>query len=297
MSNLWSAQAKLSNNDAGSNSEFGYSVDLDLNEVVIGAIGYNFDAGNSYIYNRLDGVWYLKWVITAVDHQNDDWFGYAAVIQGRHVIVSAPSNDDNGFIDSGSIYYVPNVDVPTSAPSLSTRPSSLPSNEPSSYPSTGMPSSSPVTSCPSRMPVTSRPSSSPSAVPTVVPTTSVNNILSVVGNDSKMIFIISIIAAVLGMALGMFSFLHICAFIRSKCGDMNISARNQPVVAEVEVISHIPASPSNSMRINIASVHAIEYRTSTSRKKNKRKASSDNVAQVLPFATHIADYVPVAESV
>lgn len=47
------------------------------------------------------GLWELKWTIVAADGQHDDSLGYAVGIEGTRVVVSSPTNDDNGLEDSG----------------------------------------------------------------------------------------------------------------------------------------------------------------------------------------------------
>jgi hypothetical protein len=70
-----------------------------------------------------------------------------------------------------------------------------------------------------------------------------------------------------------------------------------PVVAEVEVISQEVVTPRNNSS-TIASVFSIEQITpSPKKKKKKRSNSSSSVTSVLPFATHVSDHIPVAETV
>jgi hypothetical protein len=87
--------------DVGNDGEFGYSVALAQDEMAVGATGSNSDAGLAYVYQRIGSQWSLKWVIAAEDQQQDDSLGYAVAIDGPHVVVSAPENDDNGQLDSG----------------------------------------------------------------------------------------------------------------------------------------------------------------------------------------------------
>jgi hypothetical protein len=96
--------------DVGRGGEFGYSVDLDLDEVVMGATGYTSDAGVAYVYQRSGSQWDLKWTIVAADQRREDSLGYAVAIEGEHIVVSAPENDDNGQLDSGKCtLYICNI--------------------------------------------------------------------------------------------------------------------------------------------------------------------------------------------
>ena len=95
----------MSLSGAGASGDFGFAVDLNVDEVVVGSRGANSDAGLAFVYKRSgtnNDVWELKWAIAATDQQSYDELGYAVAIYGPHIVVSAPDNDDNGQSDSGT---------------------------------------------------------------------------------------------------------------------------------------------------------------------------------------------------
>lgn len=216
---------------------------------------------------------------------------------------------------TGSVYYVRNVDTPTSEPSVSMSPSSRPSDNPSAVPSTSMPSQSPVTSVPTANPSTSPPSYTPS----IVPTMSDPSLNTEKGSDSEdssgfeTLYIILII--IFGGAMVVFLSIYLYGILkrlleRKLESNMNPDHDPAPVTAEVQVIPPLRSqesvvTPRNNLP-NIASVFAIEQITPSPKKKKKKKknnntpgtgtsSSSVAVAAVLPFATHVSDHIPVAE--
>ncbi len=94
----WSEQAKLSASDAAAGDNFGWTVAIDGDTVVIGAIGNDQNGNNSgaaYIFARSDGNWTEQAKLSASDGAANDGFGRVA-IDGKTVIVSAPRNADQG---------------------------------------------------------------------------------------------------------------------------------------------------------------------------------------------------------
>ena len=252
--------------------------------MIIGAPGSDSDAGMSFLYEHNGNVWSLRWNIVASDQRDSDSFGYAVVVDGRHVFVAAPENDDNGKRNSGSVYYFENVDTPTSAPSISVAPSSQPSGNPSCFPTTSIPTTSPVTSAPTQAPSSSPPTLLPSQSPTILPTNEAF-IPSHDGSSSNSILYIVLPAVFFGGIIT-YLILHLYAVIRRGC--LQNRSINTPVVAEVEVLSRHSNFPANPLP-NIASVYAIEQITPRERKTS--------VSTVFPFATHVGDHVPEAEPV
>lgn len=217
--------------------------------------------------------------------------------------------------DEGSVYYIRNVDAPTSEPSLSLAPSSIPSPHPSAEPSTSSPTGAPVTSSPSAVPSTSVPSHFlPSAVPTRAPNVFDPSAFSSSStSDLDLTLLYIVIAVIFGGVVLVFLSLKLCGIAKRQIEKkLESSLCPEPVVAEVYVLNAPVISPSNSLpNVNIASVASIEQVTPapSPQKKKKKKLrnstststsanstrSSNSVSAVLPFATHVSDHVPVAE--
>ena len=104
----WSEQEKLTASDAATGDQFGYSVAVDGDTAVVGAV-FDDDGGNTsgsaYVYVRdSGGTWSEQAKLTAGDAAADDLFGYSVSVDGDTAVVGARSNDDGDAIDSGSAY-------------------------------------------------------------------------------------------------------------------------------------------------------------------------------------------------
>ena len=97
-------EVKITASDGASNDQFGHSVAIGSNKIVVGAyrddIGSNADQGSVYVYN-LDGTGEVK--ITASDGASSDLFGTAVDVGDNKIVVGAYGDDDNGSA-SGSVY-------------------------------------------------------------------------------------------------------------------------------------------------------------------------------------------------
>ncbi len=91
----WSEQTKLIASDAAASDWFGWSVSIEGNTAVVGAIG-NDDAGSrsgsAYVYVRDGENWNERAKLTASDAVKDGNFGHSAGISGETVIIGAPGN-------------------------------------------------------------------------------------------------------------------------------------------------------------------------------------------------------------
>lgn len=87
---------------------YGISVSISGNIVAIGSEldddnGEN--SGSVYIFERdVSGNFVEIAKLTALDGVANDWFGHSVLIDGDMVLVSAPNDDGNGAIRSGSVY-------------------------------------------------------------------------------------------------------------------------------------------------------------------------------------------------
>ncbi|MBD3635987.1 MAG: T9SS type A sorting domain-containing protein [Crocinitomicaceae bacterium] len=100
---------QLAPSDPTAGGLFGYSVDIDGDNIVVGAYGNNIngsDAGAAYVYTKPG----LNWVnmtetakLLASDGVAQDFLGYSVAISGDNVVVGAHQDDPNGS-NSGSAY-------------------------------------------------------------------------------------------------------------------------------------------------------------------------------------------------
>ena len=98
---VWSQAAKLTASDRASNDEFGISVAVDGETVVVGAhqhdIGTNSAAGAAYVYTKPGGGWAGNITetakLTASDRASDDEFGISVAADGGTVVVGAAGVD------------------------------------------------------------------------------------------------------------------------------------------------------------------------------------------------------------
>ena len=197
----WTEQTKLTASDGAADDNFGFSVAIAGDTIVVGAWyddDNGVDSGSVYVYKQSGTTWNEVGKITPSDGSGNDLFGKDVAISGNNVVVGSHKDDDNG-ADSGSAY-VFNLSagnptcimssVPSISPSLepSTMPSDnptvlhsdVPSTKPSWFPSTepsAVPSDAP-SNAPSMEPSTS-------TVPTVVPSPAPTfDILFVVSDDT-----------------------------------------------------------------------------------------------------------------
>ena len=109
-SGVWSQVAKLTASNGGGGDEFGNSVSLDGDTVVVGATGDDDNGSNSgaaYVFVKPGTGWATDTEtakLTGSDGApDDDLFGYSVAVEGDTVVVSAYGDDDSGG-GSGAAY-------------------------------------------------------------------------------------------------------------------------------------------------------------------------------------------------
>ena len=106
---VWTLQQKLTASDGSIYEEFGSSVAVDGDTIVIGAINALYDdenssgPGSAYVFTRTEGVWTEQAKLIASDGAAEDFFGISVAISGDTAMIGAFGDDDNG-VDSGSAY-------------------------------------------------------------------------------------------------------------------------------------------------------------------------------------------------
>lgn len=104
---VWTKQAKLVASDAAFQQEFGTSVSLSGDTVVIGSPGDNGLAeksGTAYVFTRSGGVWTEQNKLLAVNATLNSAFGTSVGLSGTTAMVGAPFTSDPKF-ESGAAYF------------------------------------------------------------------------------------------------------------------------------------------------------------------------------------------------
>ena len=104
-SGAWNQVAKLTAFDGAANDEFGYSVAVDGDTVVVGTQEDDYN-GAAYVFTKPSGGWATATEtakLTAHDGADNDYFGFSVAVDGDTVMVGAHLDDDNG-ADSDSVY-------------------------------------------------------------------------------------------------------------------------------------------------------------------------------------------------
>lgn len=103
----WSLQQKLVASDAVSFANYGISVAVEGDAVVVGAHGdddFGYMTGAAYVYRREGAVWTEEQKLIASDPAPENAFGLDVAIDGRTIAVGAPNVPSGGFISSGAVY-------------------------------------------------------------------------------------------------------------------------------------------------------------------------------------------------
>ena len=103
VSGVWSQKAKLIAVDGAVNDEFGISVAVNGDTVVVGARQNDTSSGAAYLFTEVSGVWKHVAKLTADDGAANDEFGISVAVDGDTIVVGAHQDDDNGDL-SGSAY-------------------------------------------------------------------------------------------------------------------------------------------------------------------------------------------------
>lgn len=103
----WTQQAQLTGSNTQSSEQFGSSVSIDGDYIVVGSpfedVGFNA-SGAVYAYYRTGNNWDEVYYMTASDEGENDYFGNSVCISGDLVIVGAEGDDVGGNFNQGSAY-------------------------------------------------------------------------------------------------------------------------------------------------------------------------------------------------
>ncbi len=96
----WTQQQKLTAADAAAGDQFGVSVSISGDTIVVGAHGDDSFRGSAYVFTRAGATWSQQQKLSASDGTGDDEFGWSVGISGDSVVCGA-YRDDGG---RGSAY-------------------------------------------------------------------------------------------------------------------------------------------------------------------------------------------------
>ena len=108
--NTWTQQARLFASDGAANDEFGWSVAIDGDTIVVGAdaddVFANTDQGSAYVFTRAGTTWTEQAHLFANDGSGTDrdFFGVSVAVKGDTAIVGAYLDDFLSNINQGSAY-------------------------------------------------------------------------------------------------------------------------------------------------------------------------------------------------
>jgi len=105
---LWIEQQKLSPVTTITGNQFGYSVSVSGDIVLIGAPNHDVVNGSgrrgaAFLYQRIGSSWFLQQTLAASDGMINDRMGTSVSVSGSVALLGARSDDDNGS-ESGSVY-------------------------------------------------------------------------------------------------------------------------------------------------------------------------------------------------
>jgi len=123
----WPQQAELSDPDAGTGDQFGISVALAGNTVLIGAsyktVSGQSGAGAAYVYTGWGTSWSQSSELAPSDATANDLFGCSLALSGDTALVGAYSKTVSGQEDAGAAYM--DLLTPAPSPSLKAKPISI----------------------------------------------------------------------------------------------------------------------------------------------------------------------------
>lgn len=99
---VWTEVIKLTSSEPGSYHQFGMSVSMFENTVVIGEPGNG--NGVVHVYNRIGEVWTETAILTPSDMENSADFGCSVSLSMNQLAVGDISNDHSGLESAGAVY-------------------------------------------------------------------------------------------------------------------------------------------------------------------------------------------------
>ncbi|MEA3450970.1 MAG: T9SS type A sorting domain-containing protein, partial [Bacteroidota bacterium] len=113
-SGTWIQQAKLVANDVADGDNFGRSVAISGDTVVVGSPRNDFNgttSGSVYVFKKKESNWVQFTKLVASDGNEGDRLGFSVALDNQSVFVGAKNREDNG-TSSGAVYIYNNFDNP-----------------------------------------------------------------------------------------------------------------------------------------------------------------------------------------
>lgn len=109
----WLQESKLTPDNGESLDNFGSSVSISDNIIIVGSEGGNTHTGAAFVfvYQEEIGIWTNELELTAGSGAESDKFGASVSVSGLTVIVGSPFYDGMSLIDSGSAVVFKMIDV------------------------------------------------------------------------------------------------------------------------------------------------------------------------------------------
>lgn len=105
----WAQQQKLTSNTPSIDQNFGSSVAISGDTIVVGAYGessVDVQTGAAYVFVRNEGTWSLQQKLTLSDPMGFDGFGQSVGISGDTIIVGAVGDSDDGSLPGSASVFV-----------------------------------------------------------------------------------------------------------------------------------------------------------------------------------------------
>jgi hypothetical protein len=109
--NSWAQVAKLTASDGAADDQFGFSVSVSGNSVVVGSYGHDdqnmgAESGSAYVfqYSSVANGWVQVAKLTASDGDVNDQFGWSVSVSGNTTVIGSYLDDHGVETDSGSAY-------------------------------------------------------------------------------------------------------------------------------------------------------------------------------------------------
>jgi hypothetical protein len=96
----WVQQAKLPDPNGGLNDEFGASVSISGDNIIIGSPGSNNNQGEAYIFSKINNVWIQDAILLPSEQIVSQHFGNSVSMDGLSAIVGNLSGDGRAYIFS-----------------------------------------------------------------------------------------------------------------------------------------------------------------------------------------------------
>ncbi|HEY0544983.1 MAG TPA: FG-GAP-like repeat-containing protein, partial [Pyrinomonadaceae bacterium] len=104
----WTEEARVIGPERTPGDEFGHSVAINGDTIVVGAWADNtnagYDTGSATVFGRNGTTWTQQAFLTASDPHVEDFFGSSVAINGNTIVVGASSADAPGVLNSGAVY-------------------------------------------------------------------------------------------------------------------------------------------------------------------------------------------------